>query len=79
MVNFRLYSLFELPLAMNKLLKSLWSLNLNMVHCPVCETEQQMLRIPKNLRQTFWGGYTCQKCKTEMDKFGVLISPKNKV
>ena len=30
-------------------------------------------RIPANLRQTLWGGWTCSNCGTESDKWGKPI------
>lgn len=44
--------------------------------CPKCGKEQPRVRRPKNLRQALWGGYTCESCGTEMDKFGKEIIKK---
>lgn len=40
--------------------------------CPVCGTEIHAL--PKTLRQILWGGRTCKRCKTELDKWGRIIN-----
>jgi hypothetical protein len=61
----------------NRNVSKWWSINLKKVNCPVCQTEQPFVRIPKNINQFLWGGNTCNKCQTEMDKFGKIISPKN--
>lgn len=54
--------------------KSKYGINLKRVNCPKCQTKQPIVRIPKNERQTLWGGYTCNKCNTEMDKYGRAIT-----
>ncbi|MCV9387567.1 hypothetical protein [Reichenbachiella ulvae] len=46
------------------------ALNLKGTNCPRCGVLQPTIRLPKNLYQLFWGGYTCGNCQTEMDKFG---------
>ena len=45
-------------------------INLEAVHCPRCEKPMSGVRVPKNLRQTMWGGWTCPDCGCEMDKWG---------
>ena len=42
-------------------------------HCKNCNHEQQYFRIPKTWRQFFWGGYTCPKCKAELDTGGNIV------
>jgi hypothetical protein len=49
------------------------AINTKRVICPTCTTKQPVVRIPKNSRQLLWGGTTCPKCKTELDKFGNII------
>ncbi len=46
---------------------------LGQVACPVCGTLQPQWRRPNSLRQTFWGGWTCARCGTEMDRDGNAI------
>lgn len=43
------------------------------VKCPACATQQPGLRIPNSLRQTFWGGWTCANCGTEIDRRGHVL------
>ena len=43
--------------------------------CPRCGTPVPMFRVPDSVRQTFWGGWTCQNCGTEMDRFGNELAP----
>ena len=38
--------------------------------CPNCKKPLPFVRVPKNLRQTLWGGSTCPYCGTEVDKWG---------
>jgi len=47
-----------------------WGIHLKTVYCPNCQEEQPKVRKPQNWRQILWGGYTCQNCGTEMDKYG---------
>ena len=49
-----------------------WGVNLNArsVRCPECGAKPPMARVPKNLNQTLWGGWTCQDCGCEYDKWG---------
>jgi transposase-like protein len=53
--------------------KSDMGINLKRVYCPGCGTKQPFIRKPKNSRQAMYGGYTCPKCNTEMDKYGDVI------
>lgn len=42
--------------------------------CPECGTEVPGFRKPTSLRQALWGGWTCAKCGTEMDRGGRELS-----
>jgi len=46
------------------------------VKCPKCKTIMPKLRRPKNLRQFLWGGWTCPKCRRELDRKGKIIKSK---
>ena len=37
-------------------------INLDTVNCPKCGEEMPKIRTPKNLRQTLWGGWSCNEC-----------------
>ncbi|MDT0556339.1 hypothetical protein [Patiriisocius hiemis] len=50
-----------------------FGINFKRVFCPKCNTKQPIVRKPANQRQALFGGYTCKKCDTEMDKFGTEI------
>ena len=52
---------------------SIWKINTKRVICPNCKTKQQIVRMPKNTQQALFGGTTCPKCDTELDKFGNII------
>jgi hypothetical protein len=47
-----------------------WGINLRPVSCPECGEPAPVVRIPKNWRQTLWGGCTCTECGLEYDKWG---------
>jgi hypothetical protein len=47
-----------------------WGINLSPVHCPRCGERAPVVRVPKNRRQTLWGGCTCAGCGLEYDKWG---------
>ena len=42
-------------------------------NCPTCGTKQPATRKPTSFRQTIWGGWTCAKCGTEIDRQGHVI------
>lgn len=45
-------------------------INLKSVSCPKCRTKQPWIRMPKDWREAFFGGYTCSNCYCKMDKYG---------
>ncbi len=47
-----------------------WGINLRPVRCPECGEPAPTIRRPRNRRQTLWGGWTCEQCGTEYDKWG---------
>jgi hypothetical protein len=56
-----------------------WGLNLHLrlPNCGRCGSEAPLVRNPANLPQTLWGGWTCNECGLEMDKWGVPVDPSN--
>lgn len=50
--------------------KGRWGINTKPVACPQCEAELPRARKPANLKQAFWGGWTCPDCGCECDKYG---------
>jgi hypothetical protein len=48
-------------------------INLSRIHCPKCNEKQPIVRKPNGQRQALYGGNTCRKCGTEMDKYGDII------
>jgi transposase-like protein len=46
------------------------AINLNKVNCPRCKLAQPKFRLPTSWRQFFFGGWTCERCHTDMDSFG---------
>lgn len=53
-----------------------WGINLSAVSCPRCNQPMPRFRKPANQRQALWGGWTCQHCGCEMDKYGIEIANK---
>ena len=51
-------------------------LNLFRLNCPNCQHPQPFFRKPASMRQFLWGGNTCPKCGTEMDRNGRKIEPQ---
>jgi hypothetical protein len=45
-------------------------------NCPTCRIQQPAVRTPNSFRQTFWGGWTCSNCGTEIDRHGHAIDRK---
>lgn len=54
-----------------------WKVNLKPTVCSKCGHDLPQIRRPKNLRQVVWGGWTCPKCGTELDKSGRTLFEKN--
>jgi ssDNA-binding Zn-finger/Zn-ribbon topoisomerase 1 len=50
-----------------------FGINLKRVYCPKCNEKQPIVRKPNGQRQALYGGHTCRKCGTEMDKYGDII------
>lgn len=50
-----------------------FGIKLGSVSCPKCNQKQPIIRKPKNKRQALYGGYTCNNCDTEMDKYGTEV------
>ncbi|WP_298538054.1 hypothetical protein [uncultured Algibacter sp.] len=48
-------------------------INLSRIYCPNCNEKQPIVRKPNSQRQALYGGHTCRKCGTEMDKYGEEI------
>jgi len=46
------------------------------ISCPKCNTKMPRFRKPENTNQALWGGWTCPKCGTELDKKGNEIKNK---
>ena len=38
--------------------------------CPVCGALVPVIRKPRSFRQSFWGGWTCEGCGSELDRHG---------
>jgi hypothetical protein len=55
--------------------KNKWGINFDSVACPCCGTVPPKLRKPKTVRQALWGGWTCARCGTEVDKWGREVLP----
>ena len=59
-----------------RLLKNLLSINLKKTNCSNCNEPQSTIRKPKSLKEALWGGWTCKKCNSKLDKFGIERNEK---
>lgn len=50
-----------------------WGINLHQVNCPRCGAPVPKIRQPKSRYQKLWGGWNCEKCGCELDKWGNSI------
>lgn len=48
-----------------------WGINFRMAdtRCPQCGEPMPVVRVPKNVEQALWGGWTCE-CGCEVNKWG---------
>jgi transcription elongation factor Elf1 len=52
-----------------------WGINLNTDnHCPKCEKSLLVIRKPTSVKQFMWGGWTCNNCGCQIDKWGEEIA-----
>jgi hypothetical protein len=47
-----------------------WGINLDPAVCRKCREPAPAVRRPGSVRQALWGGWTCPKCGSELDKWG---------
>ncbi len=55
--------------------KGRWGINVRRTDCPRCGWKLPSVRKPTSLRQALWGGWTCQQCAAELDKWGQHLEP----
>lgn len=53
--------------------KGNWGINFKGSKCPQSAAKAPTFRVPKNVRQALWGGWTCTACNIEVDKWGNRI------
>lgn len=63
-----------LLVALGTVKKNRWGINTKPVNCPACGSPMPGVRQPRSLRQALWGGWTCEKCGCEVDKWGRLTA-----
>ncbi len=51
----------------------LLEISIDKFDCPECKDPVPKIRILENTKQTLWGGWTCNNCGTEVDKYGSRI------
>jgi hypothetical protein len=51
-----------------------WGINPKSVNCPAYGSPTPQVRQPKSWRRVLWGGWTCERCGSEMDNWGRLIT-----
>jgi hypothetical protein len=54
-----------------------WGINLSIPNCRHCGERMPAVRVPANLRQAIWGGWTCAQCGLEVDKWGEPVPGQN--
>ena len=57
-----------------------WGINLKGLagaECPECDEPMPAVRVPKNLSQMLWGGWTCSECGCEVDKWGRRVKTES--
>jgi hypothetical protein len=55
-----------------------FGVNTELPDCPNCGEQVPLTRKPTSFRQAMWGGWTCEKCGTEMNKWGKQVGSSNK-
>jgi hypothetical protein len=50
--------------------KSPWGITFSRKPCPRCGTMPPVVRVPKGLDETIFGGWTCSNCGCKVDKYG---------
>jgi hypothetical protein len=78
----RLLSVFIVPfilvggllIVFGTVTKNQWGINTKPANCPACGCPVPQVRQPKSIRQALWGGWRCEKCGCEMDKWGRFTS-----
>jgi hypothetical protein len=50
--------------------KGRWGINLKQTFCKECGEPAPAIRKPASLSQALWGGWTCEECGLELDKWG---------
>jgi hypothetical protein len=66
-----LLSIFFIVLIIGTILrKGKLGINFQVVNCVSCGNPSPRSRAPKSIMEALWGGWTCEKCGTQMDKWG---------
>lgn len=54
--------------------KGKFGINLGRTYCPACGNKLPIIRKPKSEFQKYYGGWTCSKCGSEIDRYGKLLN-----
>ena len=57
-------------LVLGTIFQTRFGLNFRGARCAECGKKAPTVRAPKNLYEMLWGGWTCEKCGQENDKWG---------
>jgi len=52
--------------------KNKFGINTSELKCPTCGLAAPATRKPKNTSEALWGGFTCEQCGAEVNKWGKL-------
>jgi hypothetical protein len=53
-----------------------WAINRGPLVCKTCNAAARQFRMPRSLREFWWGGWTCKACGRKLDKFGEPIADR---
>jgi hypothetical protein len=56
--------------------KNRWGINLETVNCPRCGKSMPQIRTPSSPSQALWGGFTCDRCGCNIDKWGRVVASR---
>ena len=57
-------------LILGAIYKTRFGINLGKAECSKCGRAAPAVRVPKTTYETLWGGWTCEKCGQQNDKWG---------
>ena len=59
-------------LIVGTIMKTRFGMNFSAARCGECDNPAPTVRVPRSFYETLWGGWTCDRCGCENDKWGRL-------